>query len=391
MNYKYIFPQFFVDIENESLLTGGKRSICFENNSGERKYLRKQPVFHDDPDHCRVFNDLSDAIVTYPPASILSVQNVMLVGYRTYLTTDGFFFNDELYPSSESLSVWLDRLSTVDGSSNEMTNLESLGSGDFRYIGKEIENVSISTPVIVLCSDEPSNYGSFLFRCLSKFTGPLRSLNIKILAPCAYPSMRDAFAAIGIGGDQLIVHDPHKRYHLAHAIIPTLRNPHAFLDESTLGLFAKLRHEVGHDRLSTRRLFISRKNLSSTSSGYRELRNEGEVVDLLKRLNFEIFEPQNASFSEQVAKFSAASIIVGQSGAALFNSVFCYPGTVIVDIETEPHWIHAHMCIFSSLNLRYCIFEGKSDFSERNIHAPFTVNALKLFARVSKILESIDE
>jgi hypothetical protein len=71
----------------------------------------------------------------------------------------------------------------------------------------------------------------------------------------------------------------------------------------------------------------------------------------------------------------------------MFNVAFCRPGTIVIDIESEPHWIHAHMSYFSSLNLRYVIFEGKPiQREDRNIHLPFRVNAGVLTALLEEIL-----
>jgi hypothetical protein len=45
----------------------------------------------------------------------------------------------------------------------------------------------------------------------------------------------------------------------------------------------------------------------------------------------------------------------------MFNCVFCHPGTKLIDLESEPHWMYAHTGLFASCQLEYGIFCGQSD------------------------------
>ena len=112
--------------------------------------------------------------------------------------------------------------------------------------------------------------------------------------------------------------------------------------------------------------------------------NEAELETALAAQGFDIVRPHTLSAREQIAAFSAASLVVGPSGAAMFNCVFCHPGTVLVDIESEPYWIHAHGCLFTSCGLRWGVFEGKTlddDFSVT--HKPYRVNIPALLDRLA--------
>jgi len=172
--------------------------------------------------------------------------------------------------------------------------------------------------------------------------------------------------------------------------VPSVRNPHAFLDEVTVGLFDEIRTRVASatgNRCDL--LFVSRRNLGSTKAGYRAMENESELELCLEQLGFKTIHPQTMSADEQVAAFASASLVVGQSGGAMFNVAFCRPGTIVIDIESEPHWIHAHMSYFSSLNLRYVIFEAKPlPRDERGIHRSFRVNVPALKAVIQEMLDN---
>jgi len=75
-----------------------------------------------------------------------------------------------------------------------------------------------------------------------------------------------------------------------------------------------------------RRLFISR-----TDSGSRHLMNEGEVFASLQGFGFELIRLSELCFSEQVALFSEAELVVGAHGAGFSNLVFAPEGAGLIE------------------------------------------------------------
>jgi hypothetical protein len=114
--------------------------------------------------------------------------------------------------------------------------------------------------------------------------------------------------------------------------------------------------------------------------------NETELIERLRPLGFDIVEPQELTAEQQVANFASADLVVGPSGAGMFNTVFCRPGTFIIDIESEPHWAFPHSCLFASTGLRYGIFEGLATDRDWTIHhKPWRVNIEALIRRITAI------
>lgn len=70
-----------------------------------------------------------------------------------------------------------------------------------------------------------------------------------------------------------------------------------------------------------RRIFIARGNA-------RREYNQEEILRVASELNLEIIYPERMSFLEQVSVFFNAKLIVGASGAAWANLLFCQPGTI---------------------------------------------------------------
>ncbi|GAB4287251.1 MAG: hypothetical protein Fur0025_20510 [Oscillatoriaceae cyanobacterium] len=75
------------------------------------------------------------------------------------------------------------------------------------------------------------------------------------------------------------------------------------------------------------KIYISRQNAS-----YRRLVNESEVLDLLLTWGFVCVRMEMMSFAEQVAMFAGAKVIVAPHGAGLTNTVFCQPGTKVIEM-----------------------------------------------------------
>ncbi|MCJ2044846.1 glycosyltransferase family 61 protein [Methylobacterium sp. J-078] len=386
-NFDFVDVSKFPSATLSEVMNLNARSIWIQQGSENRQFLRRRPDIHDDPDKVKLFGDLSTRIVDYPPIALISESEVKLVGFRTFLTKDNRFFNDQIFTNNDELTRYLSKLSHEDEFQNEKTKLRRINETGFEFQQGQRQEVFIDEKVIVICSDEPNNYGSFLFRVLPKLA--LRLLVVsdyKILVPGVSSSIKEILSKAGIEQERIISHNPEIVYHLNHALIPTLRNPQAYLDESSLGLYRSI-SGFDNGRKDPSRVFVSREGLASTRSGYRRMVNAEEVIHAVEQLKFKIIRPEEISISEQISIFSSSQIVVGQSGAGMFNVVFCRPGTIIVDIESEPNWIHAHMCLFSSLNLRYVVFEGVADRScGREIHFPFRVNTSALVHRLSSLL-----
>lgn len=79
------------------------------------------------------------------------------------------------------------------------------------------------------------------------------------------------------------------------------------------------------------RLFISRKNIP------RRKFNEEELVSSLQDLGFVSVSPEEFSFEEQIALFNNADVVVGPSGAAMTNLLFCKPGAKVLISENMKH------------------------------------------------------
>jgi capsular polysaccharide biosynthesis protein len=76
------------------------------------------------------------------------------------------------------------------------------------------------------------------------------------------------------------------------------------------------------------RIYLSRRD-----DAKRPLLNEDELEKRLRDLGFEVIHPQALSVVEQILLFKDASIVVGATGAAFANCLFCPPGAKVFEIQ----------------------------------------------------------
>jgi capsular polysaccharide biosynthesis protein len=360
--------------------------VYIEPPGKSRRFTMYEPEFHADPDEVGLFPEFRPCKIVSPPPFIATARNCRMVGFRTILTEDGSFFNDDTVRGRVRQRQFLREFAMPDPL-NEETGLDPTGAIDVFTLNSRSRRVKkIRGATVVLSSQEPSNYGSFIFRVLPKFQ-MLRQMvfdkPVHYLAWTGLPAMQGYLDFVGVPEDRIVQHDPeHFIYDLELAIVPSMRNNQAYLDTQSRELFQQFRETTGSPQQPGMKIYVTR--VEQARRGHpRAMLNEEELVERLVKMDFQIVDPAELSAEEQVQAFSSAEMVVGPSGSGMFNVVFCHPGTKVIDIESEPHWIHAHRNLFSSCGLRYGIFIGAAkDRSFQQHHQPFTLNIDALIARI---------
>ncbi len=393
--YELVNPTDLPRIEPSDVISGTSNGICIQSTDTRREFDRYSAAFVDDPDNVGLFpGGIGPATYFYPPAYTAVIHDATLVGYRTILTGDRQFFTDQAYVWPEEIEHQLHRLSNPDPFSNEETRLRPTErEGRFRFDPGDRPLRQLEGPVAVLCSDEPFSYGSFLFRVVPKLMN-LRQLGLSDLPCLVYTQARsfiDLLNLCGVASESIIPHDVRAVTRIDRAIIPGMRNPHAYLDPASLELYAELRSLYGTPH-SRRRIYVSRLSLNKSGRGSsRIMTNESELIGRLKDMRFDIVEPENLSVRDQIMAFSSASIVVGPSGSGLFNTMFCHPETKVIDIQSEPQWIYSYTGMYASLGLDYGIFIGRPDPADtKPVHRQFTVNIEALIKRVRSFIAEVN-
>jgi capsular polysaccharide biosynthesis protein len=78
---------------------------------------------------------------------------------------------------------------------------------------------------------------------------------------------------------------------------------------------------------ASKKIYVSRRNTS-----HRRVVNEPEVMAFLSARGYVSVEPQGMSMQEQQDLFRSADVVVMPLGSALVHTVFCRPGTKVIEL-----------------------------------------------------------
>ena len=92
--------------------------------------------------------------------------------------------------------------------------------------------------------------------------------------------------------------------------------------------------------------------------------NEEDIIDELKSKNFMIIDTKNMSIFEQIDIFSSAQIIIGPTGSALTNIIFCS------EQKTEPLQKRKQQGSLYSSHYPIIDHEGYFDSHQLSYHQP---------------------
>lgn len=96
--------------------------------------------------------------------------------------------------------------------------------------------------------------------------------------------------------------------------------------------------------------------LSRGDNRRRILVSEDLLIDRLLALDFQVLDPASLTIDDQIACFKNADVVVGPTGAAFANVLYCRPGTQVIEIQPtgmESYWIQILCAICGSRCLTY--------------------------------------
>jgi hypothetical protein len=189
---------------------------------------------------------------------------------------------------------------------------------------------------------------------------------------------QETLTALEVPPEKIRFVDSRDRFQIASAVFPSL-------DTNVVAPWKirGLRELVSSDKPNQhRRLYLSRAR-----AAVRRIANEEEISEALRQHDFEILEAETLSFREQADLFANASVIVAPHGAALANTVFCRPGTRVVEISTRAGYRDWYWQLAAVALLSYEVLEAHPtrSFSGPNENADMIVSREGL----ARLLESL--
>jgi capsular polysaccharide biosynthesis protein len=123
---------------------------------------------------------------------------------------------------------------------------------------------------------------------------------------------------------------------------------------------------------------------SDSKYKHNQIQNRVEVSDYLNKNNFVSYKLENLSFFEKVYLFKNASIIIGVHGAGFVNTVFCKPGTKIIEIRPFLYPNTVYERISNINNLNYHLIQTETLKENKRINGDINLPLDKLDISLNK-------
>lgn len=123
-----------------------------------------------------------------------------------------------------------------------------------------------------------------------------------------------------------------------------------FLHDPNLAYRTLRERQLPASRPAPRRaLYVSRGDRP-----HRRFRSEEPLQAALRERGFAVMAPEEHPVEAQIEMFSTARVVVGHTGAALANALYCSPGAVVVEIRNPlmAKWWLAWVCAIVGLRWR---------------------------------------
>jgi hypothetical protein len=307
---------------------------------------------------------LFDASREVHAKTVATFEDALLLGFGAILHDGRYHYRHEIHPDQ-----MLARIADAFGQyANEATGLHRHGDRVVVARDRLQDPVRLDMPVLLGTPDEPHNWGMWLLLGLPSVSEFLanRDRYAKFLCYVQHPWQRRLLELAGLDPADLIPHDFARTYRCneLHLIRHSWRDLIVTADERAM--FAALGERIARPPAggTPERIFVSRLTRTRKHGAYRGLNNEEALIEALTPLGYVAVEPERLPLEEQVALFRNARSIVGLGGAAMFNTVFCQPGTKVVTIESSLTFVDAHANIFGSLGLDYGVILGDEDLTD---------------------------
>ena len=180
-----------------------------------------------------------------------------------------------------------------------------------------------------------------------------------------FPSLKKKFQKDTIGflnydKNRMIDGSKIKHLFLEELIVPQhpywKLNKHQFISSSQINkeILIKIKEfflkKIINEKKFSRKIFIDR---SDSNYSHNKLINNIEIIEFLKKRDFDIIKLSNLSFVEQVNLFRNCKKIISPHGAGLSNIIFCNKGTNIIELYNPKYNCEMYKNISEKLELQH--------------------------------------
>lgn len=168
------------------------------------------------------------------------------------------------------------------------------------------------------------------------------------------PYQLATLAHLGLTPDKLLPASATVSVRAEQLVVPSLKASNQTLPAADVAWLRRAFLGEPQPARQRRRIFLSRADAS-----FRRLRNESELLPLLREHGFDLIALGSLNVLDQARLFSEAEIVAGPAGAAFANLVFAPVGARVLEIA-PPQWLAAfHWMISARLGLDHTVVLGE--------------------------------
>jgi len=294
---------------------------------------------------------LQSTLIRMPRASCFHFDECDLHGFRLLCVADKFF-HDVSLTSSKNM---------VFSQNTGKSIIEEVDVSEYPTIyakSRKFNNDYISNSIF-LGSNEPSNFGSWMYRFLPKLLiSKEHAANRSVFVYNHQAWMRDIIR-LASPDAKIIPHWPELSYRIRDVLVPSLPTVEAFLRPEVQDFLSDLLQKIPDISDTPEKIYLSRRMQATKRPGFRVLENETELMERLSECGFVEFIPEEHSVAHQLAVISRAKVIICPGGSGLFGCLFSRAAEVIVDLEANGTWAHAHANILAASGRPFTMVEGQ--------------------------------
>lgn len=257
--------------------------------------------------------------------------------HDTWLLGHGVLVNNEgkIY-SSELLRMNLQKLGA--GSINPQLFRNIQNEKNSYVFTKQMQVITIDEPCIPLSTPGEGVYGHWLVDILPRVVlSQMMGIKAKFILTTIFPDFaKKLLSLLGVKDEDIITYEAMEdAVYLKRIFFPS------YLQSESI--FSPIFNEMNRRFLSVAclrkkkdekiksRIFVSRGSVNERQ----DFINRNEIIEVAKTFGFDVVEPHMLTIEEQIGIFSEASVVMGEYGSALHNTVFSPYGSKVVVLQSE--------------------------------------------------------
>ncbi len=161
-----------------------------------------------------------------------------------------------------------------------------------------------------------------------------QGLTAPILLPSTAPGFVASVIAATLPEQEVVTYNPRREtVTVGTLLLPDMLNrDYVFHEWMSEGIGAEIVRTRRERTPMNDRLFVSRSDIAGPT-GYRELINASEIEAEAQARGFAVIRPETMSWSQQIATFAQASVVVGEFGSGLHNTLMSPAGARVLALN----------------------------------------------------------